>query len=469
MATTQYIGARYVPLFSEPIDWNSTKTYEPLTIVYYGGNSYTSKQAVPKGIDITNTNYWALTGNYNAQIEQYRKEVKQFDGRIGANADAITANTTAINSNTAMLNATAQSPLKTLVDANTTYINETKKKTIVLLGDSYGEGWTPEGTVNGWCKLVHDFLTIAGYDVHYESIGGVGLNPIHGFDDVLTKLLESDTSLDKNACKLVVIGGCYNDLSVDDSVLQAYLISFRTTLKNTFPNAKYVLAPFGNTVVYDKYNAVHEAHNRWVWFGTQCGFGVIDGCNAMLPSEVYYASDGVHPNQNGQYCIAVPIADWIMTGSWANTSFMHKLVSIPITSNSPIYEAGIDKHIDFAYTVGKDKITIFGGDIHCNIPNNAIPIVNNDEILLSDSTNMFLLCYTDTAIPVPIPYSILLRSSSNTFRVMNGCLIFKGGKIYLRLGGTLNSENSNWDNTFNSSHIDALSIGNACIDLGYRM
>lgn len=138
MTVTQVIGARYVPLFSEPIDWDNTKTYEPLTIVYYGGNSYTSKQAVPKGIDITNTNYWALTGNYNAQIEQYRKEVTAFDGRIGANtdaiaaettratgaekknADAIAANTTAINSNTAMLNATAQSPLKTLIDANTT-------------------------------------------------------------------------------------------------------------------------------------------------------------------------------------------------------------------------------------------------------------------------------------------------------------------------------------------------------------
>ena len=97
MTVKQVIGARYVPLFSEPIDWDNTKTYEPLTIVYYGGNSYTSKQAVPKGIDITNTDYWALTGNYNAQIEQYRKEVQVYDGRITANAQAIDANTTAID------------------------------------------------------------------------------------------------------------------------------------------------------------------------------------------------------------------------------------------------------------------------------------------------------------------------------------------------------------------------------------
>ena len=89
MATTQYIGARYVPLFAEPLDWNSDTVYEALTIVYYAGNSYTSRQAVPKGIDITNEKYWALTGNYNAQIEAYRKEVAAMDGRVTENAQKI--------------------------------------------------------------------------------------------------------------------------------------------------------------------------------------------------------------------------------------------------------------------------------------------------------------------------------------------------------------------------------------------
>lgn len=63
-----------MPLFADPIDWDRMKTYEPLTIVYHQGNSYTSRQSVPAGVDITDTTYWALTGNYNAQIEQYRKE-----------------------------------------------------------------------------------------------------------------------------------------------------------------------------------------------------------------------------------------------------------------------------------------------------------------------------------------------------------------------------------------------------------
>lgn len=75
MAVTQYIGARYVPLIADPIEWSNQKEYEPLTIVLYKGNSYTSRQFVPKGIDISNTEFWANTGNYNAQVEQYRQEV----------------------------------------------------------------------------------------------------------------------------------------------------------------------------------------------------------------------------------------------------------------------------------------------------------------------------------------------------------------------------------------------------------
>ena len=90
MAVTQYIGSRYVPVFAEPTEWNSTREYEPLTIVQHEGNSYTSKQTVPSGVQLTDTRYWAATGNYNAQIESYRKEVKGYSDRIGKVEAAIT-------------------------------------------------------------------------------------------------------------------------------------------------------------------------------------------------------------------------------------------------------------------------------------------------------------------------------------------------------------------------------------------
>lgn len=105
MATTQYIGARYVPLFAEPIEWDKTKQYEPLTIVTNSGNSYTSRQFVPTGIEITNEEFWALTGNYNAQIEQYRNEITAYDNRITTAQDTADSAKTSANAANAAVTA----------------------------------------------------------------------------------------------------------------------------------------------------------------------------------------------------------------------------------------------------------------------------------------------------------------------------------------------------------------------------
>ena len=80
--TTQYIGSRYVPMFADPAEWNSARTYEPLTIVLNEGNSYTSRQFVPTGVALTNTDYWLETGNYNAQVEAYRQEVLKYTNTL---------------------------------------------------------------------------------------------------------------------------------------------------------------------------------------------------------------------------------------------------------------------------------------------------------------------------------------------------------------------------------------------------
>lgn len=79
---SQYVGARYVPKFADPIDWDTERGYESLTIVTYKGESYTSKCPVPPGIDIKNERYWALTGAYNAQVEEYKNQVKDLSEQV---------------------------------------------------------------------------------------------------------------------------------------------------------------------------------------------------------------------------------------------------------------------------------------------------------------------------------------------------------------------------------------------------
>lgn len=73
----EYIGARYVPVFADPVEWSDTRAYEPLTIVTYQGASYTSARYIPTGIPISDESYWVRTFDFDAQVEAYRTETRK--------------------------------------------------------------------------------------------------------------------------------------------------------------------------------------------------------------------------------------------------------------------------------------------------------------------------------------------------------------------------------------------------------
>ena len=99
--TSMYIGARYVPIFADPVEWDDKREYEPLTIVIHDGSCYTSKCYVPKGAQLPpypegQTKYWVKTSDYNYQfadlkktvldlsrlVEQFQKDNKEFTDLI---------------------------------------------------------------------------------------------------------------------------------------------------------------------------------------------------------------------------------------------------------------------------------------------------------------------------------------------------------------------------------------------------
>ena len=78
--TSMYIGARYVPIFADPVEWDNEREYEPLTIVVHNGDCYTSKCYVPKGAQLPpypegQTKYWVKTSDYNYQFADLKKTV----------------------------------------------------------------------------------------------------------------------------------------------------------------------------------------------------------------------------------------------------------------------------------------------------------------------------------------------------------------------------------------------------------
>lgn len=164
-----------MPLFADPIDWDKTKTYEPLTIVYYQGNSYTSRQSVPAGVNITDTTYWALTGNYNAQIEQYRKETASklstvtTDGTLKGDGTKTDPLKVKLNHSTVMSD-TGKTVYPTLIH------KQGDSSTILGIGFNVGEGLTSYNTedadVGSGLRLANEIQT--SIDNSEQSLTALG-------------------------------------------------------------------------------------------------------------------------------------------------------------------------------------------------------------------------------------------------------------------------------------------------------
>lgn len=70
--------------FADPITWNITEQYTALTMVIDNdGTAYLSKQPVPAGIDITNTDYWLPVFNYDDNIKELRSNIATLSSSVG--------------------------------------------------------------------------------------------------------------------------------------------------------------------------------------------------------------------------------------------------------------------------------------------------------------------------------------------------------------------------------------------------
>lgn len=309
MSVREYIGARYVPVFADPIEWDATSTYEALTVVTYQGNSYTSRQAVPANIPITNTTYWAQTGNYNAQVEQYRQEVETFDGRIDELEDTVSpytsSNTIQSAISTAINNeASARSSADTSLGNRITTLET--KPLMVVIGDSWSN---PDSTVK-WPTHVARCL---GLTLHNYARGGVGYsrNKTNCFYDQLT---QAGNELDAtNVAKVYIFGGL-NDVYTADLQYSAFTSAVQATLgraKTLFPNSEIIVAGVqryqnGNIA----YNTTPLNFFKIELFTTILSDTCADiGCtfislqNFGINGNNIYNSDG-HPNEKGYRSIA---------------------------------------------------------------------------------------------------------------------------------------------------------------------
>ena len=224
-----YTGMRYVPVFADPAEWSSANSYEPLEIVIHEGNSYTSKTFVPVGIDISDPQYWALTGNYNAQVEQYRQEVGQYRQEVGQYRQEVGQYRQEVLEIDGRVNANAQA----IVNLKGELLSQ---KHMVLIGDSYTNPAVPLENTPLWWEYVCKNLNVVA---HNYAKGGAGYQVQGNLFSTQVANAVADTSYDHKMVEYCVVYGGINDIG---QIAATMVQNVYDALQKEFVNAKVVIA-----------------------------------------------------------------------------------------------------------------------------------------------------------------------------------------------------------------------------------
>ena len=178
MAIRNYVGARYVPKFADPIGWQANTSYEAMVIVTYNMSSYTSKIPVPPtvGNPAENSNYWALTGNYNAQVEEYRQETADIKTKVNTNISNISELKTNLTSH---INNKENPHGVTKAQVGLGNVDNVSRNDILKAAYPVGSIYqstvdtSPASLFGGtWEPIYNTFLIAAGHDFPAGSSGG---------------------------------------------------------------------------------------------------------------------------------------------------------------------------------------------------------------------------------------------------------------------------------------------------------
>jgi hypothetical protein len=196
---------------------------------------------------------------------------------------------------------------------------------IITIGDSYGDGYTPDGMVKPWGDILHEkYFSDASFYVN-KSLGGSGFGANTHFSALLSEAISVLSDKQKKQVKYVVVAGGWNDQFVDVSLIKSGLqdtIDLMAKLPNATLYIGWIATPIiGFTTVAEvkSYNEIKTLYETY--WGK---FKFLSGADSALRWGGVLSSDKIHPNATGQASIADMIykamggyASWNRRGEFA--------------------------------------------------------------------------------------------------------------------------------------------------------
>lgn len=205
---------------------------------------------------------------------------------------------------------TATSRVETAQDV--VFSENLKNTHVVLIGDSYLRGMTPEGYIKGWGERLTKELELQ----HVDSFGQVGagfLRPANGYTFLTLLDKAGQEVMNKDDVEYLLLCGGYNDVLQDMTKLEDAMESFHTRAKELFPNATLLYCMAGwnrnddkvqkNLNLYIRPYMMHQAEiHDDIYY--------LENADTILlkDAESYFASDDMHPSEMGQKALSRSLA-----------------------------------------------------------------------------------------------------------------------------------------------------------------
>lgn len=196
---------------------------------------------------------------------------------------------------------------------------------LITIGDSYGEGYTPEGMVKPWCDILHEnYFSDASFYVN-KSLGGSGFGANTHFSALLSEAIAGLSDKQKKQVKHVVVAGGWNDQFVAASLINSGIkdtIDLMAQLPNATLYIGWIATPIIGFTSVAKVKAYNEIKTLYETYWGK--FKFLSGADSALRWPSVLASDNIHPNATGQGSIADMIykamggyASWNRSGEFA--------------------------------------------------------------------------------------------------------------------------------------------------------
>ena len=190
----------------------------------------------------------------------------------------------------------------------------------VIIGDSYLEGYTPDGNVESFGIKLQRMMNKSDEDWVMAYKGGVGfINKVDNKDfSTLTQEAYNKCSSPETISHVIYAGG-YNDSSNNSEAIQKAVKACYDKMHSLFPNAVMYLADIAcnfkdESVLWHIHDNVLHAFNYAGGSNMNItSLGYIGNC---LHERGMMASDGYHPNDWGQAVIALALSYKLRGGEY---------------------------------------------------------------------------------------------------------------------------------------------------------